>query len=175
MFDESEMVSKPGPWFLVVDSYISEHFHVGASVWEIITYPSTPARGSLQDVTVEAPCLERCGDFLDVWSQRTFSHFFANFLLRKYEGNPTRIAKTDYLDFRRLLSYFCSTSFYDFAAHRWFPTTALWRALSAKLLFLFQHRSRKLFVEMDMYLITFTTLRPYLSLFNIRHGRWNQG
>ena len=38
-------------------------------------YPSTPGRGSLQDVTVEAPCLERCGDFLDVWSRRTFSHF----------------------------------------------------------------------------------------------------
>ena len=72
---ESEMVSNPGPWFLVGDSYISKHFQVGASVWEIITYPSTPGRGSLQDVTVEAPCLERCGDFLDVWSQRTFSHF----------------------------------------------------------------------------------------------------
>ena len=32
MFDESEMVSKPDPWFLLEDSYISEHFHVGASV-----------------------------------------------------------------------------------------------------------------------------------------------
>ena len=90
---ESEMVSKPGPWFLFGDSYISEHFHVGASVWEIITYPSTPGRGSLQDVTVEAPCLERCGDFLDVWSRRTFSHFLPTSSVNMKA--TTGIAKTD--------------------------------------------------------------------------------
>ena len=110
--------------------------------------------------------------------------FFANFLLRKYEGNPTRIAKTDYLDFRRLLSdapflflfnfvlWFCCSSLVpnyrslkSIIRQATFPfSTSVTEALCRNG-HLLNHLRRK----------TFTTLRPYLSLFNIRHGRWNQG